>query len=140
MKKEHIRAILESAKTIAIIGAKDSPGQPVDRVGRYLIAAGYTILPVHPKRKTVWGIPAYPALTDIPGPVDIVDVFRAPGYCEGHAAEALECSPPPRLFWMQLGITSGNAVSLLAEKGVPVVEDACLMVEHAEMFGRNVLE
>ena len=140
MKKQALRGILEAARTIVIVGAKDTPGQPVDRVGRYLIEAVYTVIPVHPKRKTVWGLPACVSLADISVPVDVVDVFRAPGYCAAHAREALLLSPRPRLFWMQLGITSSEASALLAEQGIGVVEDACLMVEHACLFGREVLD
>jgi len=135
MNKEKLRGILETVRTIAVIGAKDVPGQPVDRVGRYLIRAGYTVIPVHPKRKSVWDLPAFTSLAEIPVPVDLVDVFRAPEYCAEHAREALKLSPLPRLFWMQLGITNAEAVSLLAEQDVLVVEDACLMVEHAKIFG-----
>jgi predicted CoA-binding protein len=135
MNKEKLRGILETVRTISVIGAKDVPGQPVDRVGRYLIRAGYTVIPVHPKRKTVWGLPAFAGLAEIPVPVDLVNVFRAPEYCAEHAREVLKLLPLPRLFWMQLGITNAEAVSLLAEQGVPVVEDACLMVEHSQIFG-----
>ena len=139
--EEQLRALLRQAKTIAIVGAKDKAGQPVDRVGRYLIDAGYRVLPVHPKRTSVWGLPAFPALADVGEPVDVVNLFRAPEYCPGHAQEALRLSPLPRLFWMQLGITSPEAAALLARGGVPVVENACIMVEHARLFGsgeRNV--
>lgn len=131
---ERLRMFLREAKRIAIIGAKDKPGQPVDRVGRYLLDAGYRVLPVHPKRKAVWGLGASPSLADVDEPVDIVNVFRAPEHCPAHAIEALALSPPPRLFWMQLGIASPEAVALLARGGLPVVENACIMVEHAKLF------
>lgn len=130
-----LRGILETAQTIAIIGAKDTPGHPVDRVGRYLIEAGYSVFPVHPKRKIVWGLPAFACMTDIPLPVDIVNVFRAPEFCPGHARECCLLFPRPQLFWMQLGIAQAEAASLLARQGIPVVEDACIMIEHARIFG-----
>jgi len=135
MNDETLRELLGTVRSIAILGAKDVPGHPVDRVGRYLIRAGYTVIPVHPKRQSVWGLPAFAALADIPVAVDLVDVFRAPEYCAEHAREALRLSPLPKLFWMQRGIESAEAVSLLAGRGVPVVENACLMVEHARIFG-----
>ena len=103
-------------------------------MGRYLIKAGYDVIPVHPVRKNVWGLTTYASLADIPRPVDLVDVFRAPQYCPDHAREALAMSPRPKVFWMQLGIRSEEAVALLAEQGVIVVEDACLMVDHARVF------
>ena len=73
-----LRALLRNAKDIAILGAKDKPGQPVDGVGRYLLRQGYKIWPVHPARATVWGLAAYQDLAALPKPVDIIDVFRAP--------------------------------------------------------------
>lgn len=80
-----IRDVLQRSRSIAIVGAKDKAGQPVDRVGRYLLDKGYTIFPVHPVRKTVWGLTAYPDLASLPQPVDIIDLFRAPQYCPAHA-------------------------------------------------------
>lgn len=128
-----LRALLERCRTVAVIGAKDKPGQPVDAVGRYLMHAGYTLFPVHPRRRNVWGLETYPALADIPVPVDLVNVFRAPELCAAHAEEALALAPKPLLFWMQLGIASAEAARVLADQGVFVVEDACLMVEHKRL-------
>lgn len=128
MDNENLRRLLDGVRTIAVLGAKDVPGQAVDRVGRYLIKAGYDVIPVHPVRKNVWGLTTYASLADIPRPVDMVDVFRAPQYCPGHARETLAMSPLPKIFWMQLGIRSSEASELLAEHGIHVVEDACLMV------------
>lgn len=70
MSDERLRAALTEARTIAVIGAKDKPGQAVDEVGRYLIAAGYTVIPVHPVRKNVWGLETYASLGDIKERVD----------------------------------------------------------------------
>ena len=134
MDTENLRRLLTEVRVIAVVGAKDAPGQAVDRVGRYLIKAGYDVIPVHPVRKNVWGLTTYASLADIPRPVDMVNVFRAPQYCPDHAREALAMSPLPGVFWMQLGIRSQEASTLLAERGVIVVEDACLMVEHARVF------
>lgn len=134
MDTENLRRLLTETRVIAVVGAKDAPGQAVDRVGRYLIKAGYDVIPVHPVRKNVWGLTTYASLADIPRPVDMVDVFRAPQYCPDHAREALAMSPRPKVFWMQLGIRSEEAAALLAEQGVIVVEDACLMVDHARVF------
>ena len=134
MNTESLRRLLTQVRVIAVVGAKDAPGQAVDRVGRYLIKAGYDVIPVHPVRKNVWGLTTYPTLADIPRPVDMVNVFRAPQYCPDPAREALAMSPRPKVFWMQLGIRSEEAAALLAEQGVIVVEDACLMVDHARVF------
>lgn len=132
---DELKALLQKVKTIAVIGAVDKPGRPVDMVGRYLIEAGYTVLPVHPKRRDVWGLPTFPTLDDVPVPVDLVDVFRNPDFCPGHARETARLSPPPLIFWMQSGIVSPEAGEILADTDIRVVEDACLMVDHKRLFG-----
>lgn len=89
-----MREFLTQARTIAVVGAKDKEGQPVDRVGKYLIQAGYQVIPVHPIRKDVWSLQTYPSLAEVPFPVDIVNVFRAPQYCPDHARETVAPLPP----------------------------------------------
>lgn len=130
MSDDELRRLLQESKTIAIIGAKDKEGHPVDAVGRHLISAGYTVYPVHPARKEVWGLKAYPTMLDVPGPIDIVDLFRAPRYCPDHAREALKLSPPPKVFWMQVGISSPEAEEILRDSPIRIIDNACLMVVH----------
>ena len=129
-----MRAVLGESRSIAIIGAKDKPGQAVDRVGRYLLEQGYRLVPVHPVRKTVWGLPAFATIAELPEPVDIINLFRAPEYCPGHAQEVLALGWKPKVFWMQLGIRSPEARQALAETGITVVEDSCIMVDHARLL------
>ena len=129
-----MRAVLGESRSIAIIGAKDKPGQAVDRVGRYLLEHGYSIVPIHPVRKTVWGLPAVASIAELTEPVDIINLFRAPEYCPAHAQEVLNLGWKPKLFWMQLGIRSPEARQALAETGMTVVEDSCIMVEHARLL------
>jgi|APHig6443717497_1056834.scaffolds.fasta_scaffold305880_1 Predicted CoA-binding protein len=131
---KELAALLGEVKTIAIVGAKDKPGQAVDRVGRHLMQAGYTVIPVHPTRSGVWGLPTYKSLLDIPHPVDLVDLFRASEFCPGHAQEVLAMATPPRCFWMQSGIFSAEARALLTSKPITVIEDRCLMVDHARLI------
>ena len=138
LSDDKLRVLLSEARTIAIVGAKDKPEQPVDRVGRYLIRAGYQVIPVHPVRKDVWGLRTYPTLAEVPCPIDIVNVFRAPQYCPDHARETLGLSPLPKLFWMQLGIASPEAASLAGNAGIAVVEDSCIMVEHNRLLGNSL--
>lgn len=128
-----LRTLLSSARTIAIIGAKDVPGQDVDRVGRYLMDAGYTVIPVHPKRREVWGMPALASVTMV-DEADIVVLFRAPQYCPGHASEVLSMKKRPACFWMQQGISSPEARRLMQDNGIGVVEDRCIMVEHRRLL------
>ncbi|OIQ51720.1 hypothetical protein BerOc1_00177 [Pseudodesulfovibrio hydrargyri] len=130
---KELAPLLREVKTIAVVGAADKPGRPVDMVGRALIDMGFTVIPVHPKRTGVWGLTTYPALGDIPVAVDLVDVFRAPQFCPDHAREALAMDPLPKIFWMQSGITSPEARELLASSGITVVEDRCTKVEMQAM-------
>lgn len=127
--------LLSPGKTIAVVGAKDRPGTAVDMVGRYLIEAGFRVVPVHPVRASVWGLPARKTLAEVDGPIDIVNLFRAAPSCPGHAAEVLALTHRPACFWMQSGIRSAEARDLLAPQGVMVVEDRCIMVEHRRLWG-----
>lgn len=129
-----LRALLRECRSVAVVGAKDRPGSPVDGVGRYLLRAGFTVYPVHPVRKTVWGLAAFSSLAELPGPVDIVDLFRAPEHCPAHATEVAALPIPPRIFWMQLGIDSPEARVILAALPITVVADRCLMVEHQRLL------
>lgn len=130
-----LQALLRATRTIAIVGAKDKAGQPVDNVGRYLIQAGYTVYPVHPVRRTVWGLQAYASLADLPEAVDMVNLFRATQYCPEHAREILQLPWKPKSFWMQLGIQSPEAGQLMHSAGIQVIEDRCIMVEHRRLLG-----
>lgn len=132
-----VRSLLQNVRTIAIVGAKDAPGQPVDTVGRYLIKHGFTVIPIHPVRKNVWGLPTYKTICDLPEPVDMVNLFRAAECCPGHASEVLALDWNPLAFWMQLGISSPEARKLLEKEGVTVIEDRCLKVEHHRLFLRD---
>lgn len=130
---KELALLLREVKTIAIIGAVDKPGRPVDMVGRALIEMGFEVIPVHPKRTNVWGLITYKSVTDIPVPVDLVDVFRAPQFCPAHAREVLTMDQLPKVFWMQSGISSPEARAILEEKNITVVEDRCTKVEFQAM-------
>lgn len=130
-----LKRLFEENSVIAIVGAKDKPGSPAEHVGRYLIEQGYEILPVHPVRKNVWGLPTYKSLAELPKAPDIVCFFRTSEACFEHAKEILALPWKPNVFWMQLGIGNAEAGKLMAEKGITVVEDACIEVEHKRVFG-----
>ncbi|THB62828.1 MAG: CoA-binding protein [Desulfovibrio sp.] len=129
-----LKELLVHATTIAVVGAKDTPGQAVDTVGRYLMDAGYTVIPVHPKRQEVWGLKTFPSITAVDQPIHIVDLFRASQYCDEHATETTILRPLPLCFWMQLGVRNETAKQLLAKGPVKVVEDRCIMREHGRLF------
>jgi hypothetical protein len=125
---------LSSCRSVAVVGAKDKAGSPVDRVGRYLIEAGFQVFPVHPVRTGVWGLTTYKSLLDIPSPVDVVNLFRASEHCLAHAQEVLAMNPLPKIFWMQLGVFNFEARALLAPTPIRVFEDLCLMIEHRRLI------
>ncbi|WP_432736936.1 CoA-binding protein [Maridesulfovibrio sp. FT414] len=136
LDEKKLAALLDEVKVIAVIGAVDKPGRPVDRVGRYLIDAGFKVIPVHPKRENVWGLKTYKTILDIPEPVDLIDLFRASEFCADHARECLQLATPPKAFWMQSGIFSPEAREMLSAEGITVIEDRCLMVDHKNLAGR----
>jgi len=131
---KELAALLSEVKTIAVVGAVDKPGRPVHDVGMAMIGMGFDIIPVHPKRSDVWGLPTYPTVNDIPVPVDVVDLFRNAQFCPEHAREVLKMDPLPKCFWMQSGIISPEAREILAGSGITVIEDRCLKVEF-QRFG-----
>lgn len=126
---KELSALLAEVKTIAVVGAVDKPGRPVDRVGREMMDMGYDIIPVHPVREGVWGLDTYPSVTDIHTPVDVVDLFRNAKFCPDHAREVLKMDPLPKVFWMQSDIISPEAREILKDSGITVIEDRCLMIE-----------
>ena len=135
-----MRKLLAEIKSIAIIGAKDKPGQPVDNVGAYLINAGYEVIPVHPVRRGVWGLETYANIRDIPHTPDAVVLFRASEHCAEHARETLELKPLPRVFWMQEGIECPESSRLLGQVGVTVLQNVCIKKEHERLLaGRPLL-
>ncbi|MDC0335467.1 CoA-binding protein [Pseudodesulfovibrio sp.] len=127
--EKELAALLPEVKTIAVVGAVDKPGRPVDGVGREMMNMGFDIIPVHPARSDVWGLPTYKSVVDIPVPVDVVDLFRNAQFCPDHAREVLTMNPLPKIFWMQSGIVSPKAREILSDSGITVIENRCLKVE-----------
>lgn len=128
-----IRAILASSKTIAVVGLSPKPDRDSYKVAAYLKDRGFTVVPVRPGQAEILGIKAYPSLDDVPGPVDIVDVFRGSDRILPHAHEALRLKP--KTFWMQEGIENREAAALLTAAGIDVVMDRCIKHDHARLFG-----
>lgn len=138
LSQESMKKLLSEIKTIAIVGAKDKPGQPVDDVARHMMRAGYTIIPVHPKRSDVWGLTTYTDLAALPQVPDAVVLFRASEHCAAHAREVLAMPGKPKVFWMQLGITNDEAMKLMEEAGITAVQNKCIKVEHQKLFGAGI--
>jgi predicted CoA-binding protein len=125
-----IDRILSEAKTIAVVGISDKPERPSHGVARYLQERGYRVIPVNPLLTEVMGEKAYKSLSDIPGKVDLVDVFRKSEEVPPIAEEAIRIGA--RFFWMQEGVISIAARERLEQAGIPVVMDLCMKKELAK--------
>ncbi|TMJ93738.1 MAG: CoA-binding protein [Actinobacteria bacterium] len=120
--------IMEQSHTIALVGASANPDRPSNGVMRYLIEAGYRVIPVRPGRDDVLGIPCVDSLAEIDEPIDIVDVFRREEFCPGVAKEAAAAGA--KALWLQLGIESPEARAIAERAGMDYVENACTAIVH----------
>jgi len=136
-----LSAILREAKTIAVLGAKADPWAAAHYVPAYLRDQGYRIVPVNPKLagSRLFDVIAVPTLADLPAPPDVIEVFRRPEYLPGHADEILALPWRPRTVWFQLGIRHDGAAERLAQAGILVVQDRCMMPEHRRLLGGRPL-
>jgi predicted CoA-binding protein len=128
-----IDALLARLHRIAVLGIKTEAqaGQPAYDVPRYLDGAGFEIIPVpvyYPEATTILGKPVYRRLVDVPGDLDLVDVFRRAKDLAAHVDDIL--AKRPRAVWFQLGIRNDVVAERLASEGIDVVQNRCLMVEH----------
>jgi hypothetical protein len=125
--------ILREARTIALVGASPNPARPAYGVMRYLLAAGYRVIPVRPRDcDEVLGVPCVSSLAEIEEPIDLVDVFRREEAAPGHAREAVEAGATG--FWLQLGLRSPEARRICVEAGLEYVEDACTAIVHRRLM------
>ncbi len=129
-----IRDLIGSARTVAIVGLSPNVLRPSNFVGFYLQRHGYRIVPVNPRETEILGEKSYPSLTDIPFPVDIVDVFRTPEAVPGIAREAVAIGA--KALWLQFGVISPEGARIAEDGGLKVVMDRCMKVEHARHAGR----
>jgi predicted CoA-binding protein len=128
-----IDAILERMRRVAVLGIKTEAqrDQPAFYVPEYLAGAGVDIVPVpvyYPDAKMILGTPVYRRLADIPGDIDVVDVFRRPQDIEQHVGDIV--AKHPHVVWFQLGIRNDDVATRLQAAGIQVVQDRCLLVEH----------
>jgi uncharacterized protein len=131
----YIRGILNTVKTIAMVGISPKDVRPSYFAFKYLLERGYRMIPVNPGQVggDILGQPVYGKLADIPGPIDMVDVFRAPQYAPEIVEEALALKPRPQVIWMQLGIRNDEAARLAEAKGLKVVMDRCPKIEYGRL-------
>ncbi|MFF2887900.1 CoA-binding protein [Paenibacillus sp. NPDC057967] len=125
--REQIKEILSGSDTIAVVGLSDNPERVSYMVSEAMQAKGYTIIPVNPNADTILGQKSYAKLSDIPVPVDIVNVFRRSEHTPPVAEEAVAIGA--KTLWLQLGILNEEAGEIAASEGLNVIMDRCIKVE-----------
>jgi uncharacterized protein len=131
----YIRGILNTVKTIAMVGASDKENRPSYFAFKYLLERGYAMIPVNPGRAggEILGRRIYARLGDIPEPVDMVDIFRASRYALAIVEELLTLAPRPQVIWMQLGVRNDEAATLAETNGLRVVMNRCPKIEYGRL-------
>src|SRR5262245_2323395 len=131
----YIRGILNTVKTIAMVGVSANTSRPSYFAFKYLLERGYRMIPVNPSLagQELLGRKAYAALAEIPEPVDMVDIFRASQYAVAIVKEALALNPRPKVIWMQLGIRNDEAARLAEANGLKVVMNRCPKIEYGRL-------
>ena len=137
--QDEILGLLRQSRRIAVLGIKPEShaGKPAHSVPRHLQLNGYEIIPVpvyYPDVHEILGEPVYRAISDIPGDVDVVDVFRKPEDIPAHLPDII--AKKPNAVWFQLGIRNDSAAQSLAEAGIKVVQDRCLKIEQQKLSPR----
>jgi predicted CoA-binding protein len=125
--------ILETFKRVAMVGLSSNPFRPSHFTAIYLLAEGYDVVPVNPREKEVLGRKSYAALGEVPGPVEIVDIFRDPSAVPAIVEDAIAIGA--KVIWMQLGVIHEAAAERACAAGLEVVMDRCMKIEHARFFG-----
>lgn len=128
-----LRRILRDHRTIAVVGLSANWYRPSYFAAKYLQEHGYRVIPVNPAYDSVLGEKCYARLSDIPEPVDVVDCFRRSEEIPALAREAVEIGA--KVLWLQLGVRSEEARAIAEAAGLEVVEDRCMKIEHARLFG-----
>lgn len=131
-KKDQIGQLLETSRTIAVVGLSSQKMRPSYGVSEYMQGAGYKIVPVNPNEKEVLGERAVSRLEDIREKVDIVDVFRRPEFVPEVVESAIKIGA--KCVWMQEGVVNEEAAKRAREAGIFVVMDLCILKEHAKRF------
>jgi uncharacterized protein len=130
-----IRGILNTVKTIAMVGASEKENRPSYFAFKYLLERGYHMIPINPgyAGQTMLGQKIYTRLADIPEPVDMVDIFRGSQYAMAVVGEAVALKPRPQVIWMQLGVRNDEAAALAEANGLKVVMNRCPKIEYGRL-------
>ena len=128
-----IKEILTQSKRIAIIGLSPDPTKDSHKVAKYLQEHGYKIYPIYPKEEFILGEKVYRSLSEIPEPVDMVDMFRKPEIADTLLEEVLKRGDV-KVFWLQLGIINNEACEKAKANGLLAVQNKCTKIEHAKVM------
>ena len=129
-----IQRVLRDARTIAMVGLSGNPLRASNFVGFYLQRHGFRVIPVNPREPEILGERSYASLREVPVPIDIVDVFRAPAALPEIARDAVAVGA--KCLWCQFNVINEEGARIAADGGLAVVMDRCLKVEHARYVGR----
>jgi predicted CoA-binding protein len=129
-----IQRLLHTAGTIAVVGLSNNELRASHFVGYYLKRHGYRVIPVNPRETSILGETCYPSLSDVPVPLDIVNVFRAPDALPDIATESVAIRAGA--LWCQFGVINEEGARIAEDGGLTVIMDRCLKVEHARYVGR----
>ena len=125
--------ILEQYKRIAMVGLSANPFRPSHFAAIYMLSEGYDVTPVNPREAEVLGRRCYASIRDVPGSIEIVDIFREPAAVPAIVEEAIAAGA--KVVWMQLGVVHEAAAERARQAGLEVVMDRCVKIEHARFFG-----
>lgn len=130
-----IRGILNTVKTVAMVGVSANTSRPSYFAFKYLLERGYRMIPVNPglAGKELLGRTVYAQLADVPEPLDMVDIFRASQFAGAIVEQALALEPRPRVIWMQLGVRNDDAARLAEQAGLQVVMNRCPKIEYGRL-------
>lgn len=128
-----IAELLKRSRTIAVVGLSNRPLRPSHGVSAYMQTHGYRIIPVNPEIRGSLGEKAYPSLLDVPGKIDIVNIFRRPEFVEEVVDQAIRLKVPA--VWMQEGVIHEKAAQKAREAGMVVIMDRCILKEHRARAG-----
>lgn len=136
---DELKGLLTDVRRIAVIGASTRDGRPANYVPAYLAGQGYDVVGVNPGAtgEQLFGNKVVGSLAELEQPVDLVNVFRRNEDIPGHLDDILALDPLPRAVWIQLGLRHDETAQALRAKGITVIQDRCLMVEHRRLLGNR---
>ena len=133
MDNATVRRVLDSTRTIAMVGLSGNWYRPSYFAAKYLLDRGYRVIPVNPNYEEILGQKVYPDLQSIPEPVDVVDLFQRAEAVPQYVQPAIDIGA--KVLWLQLGIVNDEAAAQASAAGLAVIQDRCMKIEYARLFG-----